>query len=844
MIAALTLAVALALPQGAETVRISADLWPERQKVERLEPGERVWWWSAECAPQLLSAQEPDVACAPQKTQRVHVLDRATGKGVAGARVIWATDAMLVHLPDALLPFATTDAAGNAELRVPLDDALRVRVDGPRTASWWQTAANGTARIATVPAAGAVVQVTPASRAVVELELPASDIRSRAVARDGRVILPVLPPVPMTMAAWSDTGAPLVLEVDGARMPGQVELPRGASIEGRVVDAKRRPIEGASIETVFAIGKLARGLRRSVRSTSRGVFVMSGVPLGPIRLQVSKPDLATIVRGLQAEERVDLGNITLHPSRKATVLVMDAEERPVERATVRVADGTSATTGRDGMARVDAIAAGEDVSIHITARGFRPAEETLTGDAKILRVVLSRGVRVTGRVVDATTGEAAGAGDVLLIHNGGRRIVPFENGAIDLGGLDSGTLSLEVRARDFAPVRIAERTLADDESWDFGTLPLSAGDVIAGRVLDDSAAPLAGARIRTLRANDPVNPELAAVMNDWIETRSGDDGSFRIAGVTEGEPQVLFDAPGFAPRMIPMATNAEPVDVRLDRPRGLVIECSPVARCNAEARLLYAGAMHPWAVTSAEIRNGTARIAAAAPGEALLRLVRDGHVLHERTVRVGTTPETRVQIQLLPAALHGLVTTAGRARRDGGIVDLRAKLSPAAGMPVFLERRTEDGLVVGGNWAGDIPLMQTTTVNESGVFVFDDLEPGTYEVTYRLDGRVARSQTIDIAAGLSRITIDVPPGALHGRVLQQDGHAARFAAVQIVDSTGTSVRALCDQLGRFDAIGVAHGRALVTAETPLGTASLEIDVRETNSRSLELVLQPRAVTDR
>ncbi|HEU4887568.1 MAG TPA: hypothetical protein VFV49_06770, partial [Thermoanaerobaculia bacterium] len=88
--------------------------------------------------------------------------------------------------------------------------------------------------------------------------------------------------------------------------------------------------------------------------------------------------------------------------------------------------------------------------------------------------------------------------------------------------------------------------------------------------------------------------------------------------------------------------------------------------------------------------------------------------------------------------------------------------------------------------------------------------------------------------------IDIPPGALHGRVLQQDGNAAKFAAVQIVDATGTAVRALCDQLGRFDAIGVAHGRAIVTAETAHGTASAEIDVRGTNSGSVELVLQPRA----
>ena len=135
MIAALSLAAALAFPPGAETIVVSADSWPERQRVQTLGRGERVWWWTQDCAPQMLPADDANIACAPTAPLRVST--------AAHARVIWATDAMLVHLPDALLPFALADVDGNAVLHVPARGAVQVRVDGPRSASWWQTAAAG-----------------------------------------------------------------------------------------------------------------------------------------------------------------------------------------------------------------------------------------------------------------------------------------------------------------------------------------------------------------------------------------------------------------------------------------------------------------------------------------------------------------------------------------------------------------------------------------------------------------------------------------------------------------------------------------------------------------------------
>jgi hypothetical protein len=214
-------------------------------------------------------------------------------------------------------------------------------------------------------------------------------------------------------------------------------------------------------------------------------------------------------------------------------------------------------------------------------------------------------------------------------------------------------------------------------------------------------------------------------------------------------------------------------------------------------------------------------------------------VIHERTVQVGTTPETRVQIRLATATLQGTVTSAGRARRDGGVVDLRAKLAPAAGVPVYLERRTSDGLVTGGGWVGDMPSMHSTTVDPAGRFVFEDLEPGSYEATYRSEGRPSKTVSLVVQPGTSRVTIEVPPGELRGRVLQEDGRAAGFMTVRVVDAAGSELLVLSDQFGRFETIGVATGPAVVTAETQRSAASTRVDVDLAQAAVVEMVLRPK-----
>ncbi len=455
-------------------------------------------------------------------------------------------------------------------------------------------------------------------------------------------------------------------------------------------------------------------------------------------------------------------------------------------------------------------------------------------------------MRVIGTVVRAKSGERAGPGDVLVNNNGAQRVVTFdESGAIDIGGLDEGKLALEIRAPAMTPRKIDTRSLNANETWDLGTVFLDEGAVITGLVVDGET-PLPGARVRALRRGD-ADAALAVVMNDWIAATTEDDGSFVVAGLAAGSQVFLFDAAGFAPRVITVDVDADvddgerkPMKVALERARGLVIDCAPVRRCGSEARLLYAGSAHPWASTSATFRDGKARIVAAAPGAALLRLVSDGHVVHEKTVDIAATAETEVQIRLVTATLRGTVSSAGRARRDGGIVELRARTAPSAGVPIYLEHRTPDGHVAGGGWQSDLPSMESAPVDDSGNFVFAEIEPGEFEAIYRREGIASKAVMLVVGAGTSHVVIEVAPGELRGRVTKEDGTPAGFTSVRITDASRAELVALSDQFGHFEALGIAVGRAIVTAESDRMHAATEVEIDPRGISSVELVMRRKA----
>src|SRR3954471_9513603 len=626
---AILFAAALSLPPSARAVRIAADTWPSTidvTKVEAPQRGEKIWWWSADCVPAIVTADTPQTDCRSGRTATVRILNER-GRKVAGATILWGTAGMLADLPETMLPVAIAGDDGTVSVTVPAGKPLFMRVAGPAFASWWQTVA-ASQTVISIRAAAAIkidtkVQLqggSPATRCVIELE-PASvtsssdDVRSWAISERNAIAFLPLPRMPVRFTAWSAEGSPRTDIAASEAFPRTVLLTGGGRVDGRLITSKGA-LNDAAIEAVFRITGSSRGQRRRTRSDVNGRFRLRGLTAGPVQLIARKTGYATVLRMLNVEPATTLDDIVMRAGRTVIVHVVDHVAQPVPNVDIRTSEGVRAKSDTNGLATLDGIPAGEDVAIDATARSFRPAKAIVAVDPKArTEVVLSRGVRVLATIFKAGTHDPAGPGNVMISSNGARRIEPFDaSGKIDIGGIEPGRLSLEIRAAGSMPYPVPERSVRADEEVELGDLLLPQGAAMTGSlIVRGTAAPIANARIRVLR-RAAAGPILSFVLHDWTEVISAEDGTFAVGGVQAGPQVILIEANGFASRVLTadIRDGAEtPLDlgsVDLDRARELIVNCTPARRCGTEARLLISSAEFPWATVTGAMQEGTAHI--------------------------------------------------------------------------------------------------------------------------------------------------------------------------------------------------------------------------------------------
>jgi hypothetical protein len=857
---AILLAAALSLPPSAHAVRVAADSWPSSVDIEKIEvpqSGEKVWWWSSDCAPVRLTSESARGDCRSGSPVEIRIVDER-GRKVAGAKIVWGTAEMLADIPETMLPTGTTAGDGTITILTPPKEAFFVRAAGPRLASWWQKVAGSqtTVSIHASEAAGLATKVQlpggAATRSILEVEpvsvvSSADDIRSWALSeRDTLVLLP-MPRIPFRYTGWSDEASPRTGVATTEAFPRTLSLLRGGRVDGRLIAAKAALSE-ATIEAVFQIVGVPRGLKRRARSDGNGRFALRGLASGPVQLVVRKPGFATVLRALKIEGALTLDDILMRPARTVTVHVVDRDGRPVAGADVRTADGVHGKCGANGIATLDSVPAGEDVDLTATAHSFRTATVVAAANAKgKIDIVLSRGVRVLASIFKAGTHDPAGPGNVMITNNGGRRMEPFDSsGRIDIGGLAAGRLAIEIRAMGSMPYPIAERAVRDDEEINLGELLLPSGSAMTGHLIArNTDAPIANAHLRVLRraASGPI---ASFVMRDWVEATSAEDGAFTIAGLQPGPQVLLIEANGFASRVITADVRQDadqPFDlgsVDLDRAHELVVNCTPVRRCGSEARLLLASNEFPWAAVSGSMEDGTAHVLPAPSGAATLRLLNNGQIVEERSVDISSQSDsTTIDIKLLSTNVTGSVVSNGRPR-SGGRVNLERAAGGGHVMPVYLESRTAEGQVASGGAVTDMPEMRIANVGADGRFVFDDVRPGAYNATYRGDKTSSPAMQVTVPEMEHfDFAIDLPPGEIRGRVVDADAAPVARAIVEVRDATGQQQVAASDSSGEFSISGITPGHVVVHATRSDREGSAEAEIEPPKAATIEIVLRKK-----
>lgn len=331
-----------------------------------------------------------------------------------------------------------------------------------------------------------------------------------------------------------------------------------------------RPLAGVPVELVPP-GDAAEPLRGT--SAADGAFHFDRVPAASgwtFRARVAEPriDLEQAGINVVAGRTSDLGVIYAVAPVAFGGIVVDAAGTPVEGASVRVlrpfqfgrqsglsdlisaftddpASADAATSGKDGRFRLtrtppgtfdvtaDAVGHGRAVERITLAPGVAPAE---------LRLVVSEGFTVTGRIVRTDGGRVEGH-RVRAMPREGLMAMPWTvmpritsatsdaKGEFRLEGLARGTWSAIV---------FSEGELAPDQKpFDVpSTAPIEiqlGGDaLLAGRILGPDGKGVAGARIIV---NGGSRGGIAA---------SGDDGAYEIRGLTSGtKVNLIVEARGF-----------------------------------------------------------------------------------------------------------------------------------------------------------------------------------------------------------------------------------------------------------------------------------------------------------
>jgi hypothetical protein len=362
---------------------------------------------------------------------------------------------------------------------------------------------------------------------------PASPGRVRIVVRH-----------PQYVEAQSD----LVTLAPGGEARVDVVMHEGGALEGRVVDARGRPVEGARVVVSATRGSL----ERTTRTAGDGTFVFVALPeavlVSASASDGDTPDVRTTVAVPEGGRR-EL-TIALPEARDALpIAVVDASGWPVEAAQVSASSlspesflRTTAFTDAHGDAALRR-ARGLPLRVEVRAPSHAPRVVTADGTEESLRVELAPAERATGEVVaDRGRDPVAGATITLYTDLGARRARTDAEGAFALAELAPGNARMTVRAAGYAPVTRPIAIPSSDGRRPFAIprVELSAEGSIEGEVVDGRGEPIAGARV----AKDDVPTWLLVGANPDGVAVTDAKGRFALRELPEGAVSLVAYAPG------------------------------------------------------------------------------------------------------------------------------------------------------------------------------------------------------------------------------------------------------------------------------------------------------------
>ncbi len=352
----------------------------------------------------------------------------------------------------------------------------------------------------------------------------------------------------------------------------------GTNVYGRVVDSRRKPIQGAQVICLPSYKQLLTPMQnaqafRDTRSDTDGNFTIKELPPGNYQVfaQKERYKIATSGEPIYPNGYSDINGleIMLYPVDEGTHSIygtvvnsagqpMDSVKIAVEGMGIESLQGIdrNATTGSDGKFRIDGVESGA-YRLTATKEGYAPRklgralldrENKIVMDASaVIRGVVL--VKETNRPpeggysVGATPLSASGSVSLARLTENQPAGTNFNNpdGSYELY-VPAGLYRVEARATGLTPGRL-EVTVEAGQVQENVNLYLSAtGGTIAGRVVTTDGKSPQGAQVTLIEAGTQSEAMVITAVGQSPgsqSTRVGSDGAFSFTNLPAGSYSVV-----------------------------------------------------------------------------------------------------------------------------------------------------------------------------------------------------------------------------------------------------------------------------------------------------------------